>query len=76
MINYYNQNEVIQILKEKHGIKKITRVTLWNYEKKGYINRSGNMKNGVELKPVYTDKEINEFVKILPELRKQGKVRI
>ena len=75
MINYYNQNEVIQIFK-KHGIKKMTRVTFWNYEKKGYIKRSGQMKNGSTHKPIYTDKEVNDFMELLPKLRKQGKVRI
>lgn len=75
MNEYYTQTQVRDILEFEHGLN-ITRVTMINYCNNGYIKQSGTIKHGQRVLPVYTRKEIDEFVASIPQLRKEGKIRI
>jgi hypothetical protein len=75
MIRYYTKTGVHRILKEKYNID-VTYVTLWSYEKKGFIKPSGYTMRGTKKMPIYTNKEIKDFINKVDGLKKQDKLRI
>lgn len=75
MIRYYTKTEVHRILKDKYKIN-ISYVTLWSYEKKGFIQPSGYTMRGTRKMPIYTEKEITDFINKVDDLRKEDKLRV
>lgn len=75
MINYFTKTQVHKILKDRYSID-IAYETLWSYEKRGYIKPSGYTMYGSRKMPIYTQKEIDKFIKKVDKLKTQGKIRI
>lgn len=75
MINYYNKRAIGQEVEKRMGVT-IPYITLHLYENNGYLKRSGEMQDGKRVVPVYTEANLNSFIKTLTRLAKKGKVRL
>lgn len=75
MKKYYTKTEVRQILENDFNMP-MTYQSLCAYESKGFIKPSGYTKRGVRNMPIYTDKEIKDFLGKVDSLVKLGKIRI
>ena len=75
MENLYNRKTFKDKVEQLTGYK-WAYITFVKYEEKGFYKPHGTMANGNREVPVYTDKEVNKFVKDIPKLVKQGLMRI
>jgi len=73
-MKYYNIIQLREELENK-GFP-FAYITVFSYVKKGYIKVSGFMPNGDRQVPVFTDKEVDSFIKIIPKLQKEGKIKL
>lgn len=65
---YYNLREVCELLEIKFNYK-FHYMTVYSFSEKGYLKSSIGLK-------LYTEKDIDNFVKELPILIKAGKVKL
>ena len=65
---YYNLREVVELLDTKFGYR-FHYMTVYSFSEKGYLKSSLNLK-------LYSEEDIDNFVKELPILISEGKVKL
>ena len=65
---YYNLREVVELLDTKFGYR-FHYMTVYSFSEKGYLKSSLNLK-------LYSEEDIDNFVKKLPILISEGKVKL
>lgn len=74
MVKYYNKITFKEEIERRMGVS-WSYVSFWKYEVKGFIKPSGYMANGKREVPIYTEREIVAFIKRMPQLKLEGKIR-
>ena len=76
MINLdYNKKTLLEELKRQKGWL-IDYITLWTYEKKGFMKPSSYVANGKRKMPIYYQTDIQKIIEALELAEKVGKARI
>jgi hypothetical protein len=76
MINLdFNKKTLLEELKRQRGWL-IDYLTIWTYEKKGFIKPSSYIANGKRKVPIYYRSDIPKIIDALELAEKVGKVRI
>jgi DNA-binding transcriptional MerR regulator len=75
MSKFYNKKSLVSEIRKRIGII-LPYITLIHYEKKGYLKSEGRMPDGNRTIPVYTEKNLLDFIERLMVLKNEGKVRL
>ena len=74
-LRYYNLNGVRDLVNEKFGYK-FHKMSIVNYKDKNYLVSSGYYSHGKKIIPLYSEKDVDRFIKRLPKLIKEGKIML
>jgi hypothetical protein len=77
MINYYNNKDFAKEVSIRTGYD-ISSYDIWYWGKKGLIKPelSGILKDGKRNRPIFTDKEVNDYIVKLETLKVEGKISL
>lgn len=72
---FFNRTEAVNEIKTRSGFV-VSYISLWSWEKKGYIRPTGTMGDGTRIVPVFTSEDIDAIIKKIREGKKDGTIKV
>lgn len=72
---FFNRKEAVEEIKSRSGFI-VSYISLWSWEKKGYIKPTGVIGDGGRQVPVFTSEDIDVIIKKIRDGKKAGIIKV